>query len=684
MPCWFSFRFRRRRRGRRRALSFAAILIVGLVRGAAAETYPEWKARVFTEAEQADPSVSSEIALSPAGDGIPNILKYAFGVDPHLDGSFALPKISTLNVDDPSTGISRSYPVISYQTPSTNSISDLYFVPEASLDLQTWVRGDTTFDSPSTSVGQGSVTISLRAFSPISTAPVFLRLRVIEGRTLPDDWQQTHFGSTGIDPNADPDGDGKTNFDEFLHGTDPNSYLNGIAAVLEVVSGNSQQGFCARDLVAPVVVRLSYNGAAEVNVPIKFSVTHGGAQISSSVSALQDVVTVATDSNGLASIQIKNSGSPNETSLITVTSGPLTCAITAKSLGAVRSKVAAGSYHSMSLDANGSVWTWGDNSYGQLGDGTYNENDEPRAVSGIQDGVEISAGSAHSLAVEGDGTVWGWGSDSNGELGFDTYDYQTQPVQIPSLSGVIAAAAGAYHSIFLKSDGTVWACGYNGDGELGNDDITDSVTPVEVLTESGAPLRGVIAIAAGYYHNLALTEDGAVWAWGANWNGMLGDGTWHDEHHAVQIPGLSNVAIVKAGDYHSVALGVFTPVAPSQRISPKKLAETPSPNIWTWGANFSDQLGDGTYADSPWPISPAEFDGIGDIAAGSAHTLVLQADGRVVGWGSNASGETTGQSTPPIDRPVPGSRTRGHHFDRRGELPQFGPRKRWPDLFLGQ
>ena len=92
---------RRRKRIRGRALCLAAILVALLVQGGGADTYQEWKARVFSETEQADPAVSGETALSPAGDGIPNVLKYAFGVDPHIDGSFALPKISTINVTDP-------------------------------------------------------------------------------------------------------------------------------------------------------------------------------------------------------------------------------------------------------------------------------------------------------------------------------------------------------------------------------------------------------------------------------------------------------------------------------------------------------------------------------------------------------------------------------------------------------
>jgi len=156
----------------------------------------------------------------------------------------------------------------------------------------------------------------------------------------------------------------------------------------------------------------------------------------------------------------------------------------------------------LSNTVSGTVLAWGDNVDGQLGNGTFTTSNTPVEVSGLTGVTAIAAGGAfnhHSLALKSDGTVWAWGANSAGQLGNGSFTGSNTPVQTSGISGVTAIAGGVSHSLALKSDGTVWAWGYNGGGELGNGTYTDSNTPVEV---SG--LSGVTVIAGGGFHSLAL------------------------------------------------------------------------------------------------------------------------------------------------------------------------------------
>src|SRR6266478_2923525 len=127
-------------------------------------------------------------------------------------------------------------------------------------------------------------------------------------------------------------------------------------------------------------------------------------------------------------------------------------------------------------------------------------------------------------SARGQGTVSAWGDNSFGELGNGTNTTSNTPVQTSGITGVTAIAGGGFHSLALKSDGAVWAWGYNGDGELGNGTNTDSNTPVQVLGPGGVGfLTGVTALAVGCRHSLALKSDGTVWAWGYNGFGQLGN-----------------------------------------------------------------------------------------------------------------------------------------------------------------
>ena len=148
--------------------------------------------------------------------------------------------------------------------------------------------------------------------------------------------------------------------------------------------------------------------------------------------------------------------------------------------------------------------------------------DWPSQVSTLGDMTAASAGDHHTLAIREDGTVWAWGRNSDGQLGDGSTTNRPLPVQVAGLSNVIQVAGGGAHSLALRNDGTVWAWGRNYDGQLGNGTVAgDEPLPVTVPVRVSG-LSGVIQIAAGARHSMALKGDGTVWTWGANTSGQLG------------------------------------------------------------------------------------------------------------------------------------------------------------------
>lgn len=227
---------------------------------------------------------------------------------------------------------------------------------------------------------------------------------------------------------------------------------------------------------------------------------------------------------------------------------------------------------SLALEDNGMVWAWGHNAQSQLGDGTISTKFTPVQVCASRESdpcknfltgiIALSSGHAHSLALKKDGTVWAWGDNEIGQLGDGTTEQRTTPVPICEsgatdctvesqniLTDVIAIAGGAWHSIALKSDGTVWAWGLNGVGQLGVGDanldtcsyneqlLKCSTTPMQVLNQYGgdAPLTDIIAITSGGWHNLVLNRDRIILTWGGNSRGQLGNDTYDKSYWPVEV-----------------------------------------------------------------------------------------------------------------------------------------------------
>lgn len=211
-------------------------------------------------------------------------------------------------------------------------------------------------------------------------------------------------------------------------------------------------------------------------------------------------------------------------------------------------KIAAGGWHSLAVCADSTVKAFGENASGELGNGANTDSNVPVIPTGLTGIVSVSAGGdqleAHSLALKNDGTVWAWGSNIYGALGNGNTTASTTPVKALVLTSITAIAAGGWHSVALKSDGTVWTWGWNTDGQLGDGTVVDKSTPAQI---SG--LSDVKEIASGSYHVLALKNDGTVWTWGDNISGQVGDGTNTDRKTPAQVSGLTDVVQIKAGRF---------------------------------------------------------------------------------------------------------------------------------------
>jgi alpha-tubulin suppressor-like RCC1 family protein len=344
--------------------------------------------------------------------------------------------------------------------------------------------------------------------------------------------------------------------------------------------------------------------------------------------------------------------------------------------------ISAGWSFSLALMSDGSVFSWGSNGNGELGIGTIDYKDihsVPKKIPYLSNIIAIAAGKDHALALDKNGIVWAWGNNYFGQLGNgeikNKFPYgEPVPSKVKGLSEIISIAAGEGFSMALKSDGTLFSWGLNTDGQLGIDTKNlknPNISPLPLKVE----IPEVKSISAGIKHSLVLDKNGSVWSFGSDSRGQLGDGRggiYFNRKLPYKIPNLTDVEMISAGHSMSIflkkdgtvwATGLFNTEAEIFSIFPTKVSELPpvkkifcgpaamhilvlaeDGSVWVWGLNTSGQLGDGSVNKIGYvikgrgkypPFKLPFLKNISRAALGGNHTLVLTEDKTILSWGNN-------------------------------------------------
>ncbi|OJU47861.1 MAG: hypothetical protein BGN96_05740 [Bacteroidales bacterium 45-6] len=349
-----------------------------------------------------------------------------------------------------------------------------------------------------------------------------------------------------------------------------------------------------------------------------YSWTNDNTSIGLAANGTGNIPAFTATNNGTTTVMATIVVSPIYTyGATTYTGSPITFTIMVNPAGSCSSSycfkdVSAGGNHSAGIRTDGTLWTWGYNLYGQLGNGNNSTSTTPVKISNYT-WKQISTGTYFTLAIRDDGTLWAWGVNSNGQLGNGTTNNSNIPVQIGAGYTWKQVAAGSSHSLAIRDDGTLWAWGYNVYSQLGTGNTTDSSIPVKVGTATNWS-----QIAAGNYHSIGIQSDGSLWVWGSNAYGQMGNSsTGTNLTVPTKIGTGSTWKQVTAGSDHNLAIKA-------------------DGTLWTWGRNDFGQLGNGNAINSSSFVQVAGS--WSSVSSRNFHNTAIKADGTLWTWGYNLYG----------------------------------------------
>lgn len=274
-----------------------------------------------------------------------------------------------------------------------------------------------------------------------------------------------------------------------------------------------------------------------------------------------------------------------------------------------------GSSHTLAIQTDGSLWAWGNNSFGQLGTGNTQNSSVPVQIGTDTNWVKVVAGALHSLALKSDGTLWAWGNNAYGQLGIGNFTNANAPVQVGTSNNWSDLSTYESHNLATRSDGTLWAWGKNNFYQLGLGNNQNRSTPGQV--GSGNQWH---TPSAGYQYSFAMQQDSSLWAWGNNNAGQLGNGaTGTFNPNPIAIGTSAKWIQISSGREHSIALQA-------------------NRTLWAWGMNFFGQLGQGNNTfQITSPVQITNDSNYTFINNGHYYSMAIREDTVLLGWGQNFS-----------------------------------------------
>ena len=277
--------------------------------------------------------------------------------------------------------------------------------------------------------------------------------------------------------------------------------------------------------------------------------------------------------------------------------------------------VSAGRFHTVAIKSDGTVWSWGWNIYGEVGDGTTTQRNSPVMIEGSYASVYASYDA--TIAFKSDGSYCAWGENYKNRLGLNSAILQYHVPTASSTNNWDSISMSVYHSLGIRNGGQLWTWGFGDSYELGYGNTLDQLTPTRLGTESNWA-----SVSAGTRYSAAIKTNGTLWTWGRSTYGELGDGAMSSTKQIpTQVGTDTNWAQVSARSYNIAAIKT-------------------NGDLWIWGRNDSGQLGIGTSGAGTDKTSPVQVPGKWkQVVVGGSHTLGIKSDGTLWAWGGNGSGQ---------------------------------------------